>query len=1157
MKLAAAVEIKSRFSSSINLERDAAKGSLSGYIPTGRALDVVRRLAHGIADSSLGRSISITGPHGGGKSSLAVFIDCLVSPIASKEYKEAIALLKDFDSELADYWVKSVKGLNASSNGFYKATVTANREPILESLLRALKRATSEVTNSNKILHNKINALNVEKVVDAHTILSLVKELASIKPIIFMVDEFGKNLEAYVDSPSKGDPYILQALSELGQGVDALPIFIITLQHLSFDEYVQGTTVAQRREWAKIQGRFQDIPFIESALQSRRLVASVFSQKDSSIQQRYQKWLEYHKSLIAESGLSDIAKSADTLNAFPLDPLTLAILPPLCSRYGQNERTLFSFLASKEKSSVASYMAEKEFSKTSELEFVGLDRVYDYFLESASTLLSTSSSASRWLEIETRIRDAQGLEIDELKVLKAIGILNLISSGGALRASRSVLKLTLAKTSVSSNELEKKFNQILEKLQNKGLIVYRAFADEFRIWQGSDFDLRSAVEIARKSVAQTALYKILNEVSDLGPVVAARASQDKGVLRVFRQVFADLSEDFSPESQVDEHLDGLVVFSTREHSENTKLKFKNFNKPIVVLYPDDLTLLHDIALEVTAIYQVLFHSKEETLDWVARKELIERYVVVKQKLHEVISTAWLKSSQWFCLSPKQFKLNSAKGLSSALSQVTDLVYSNTPCVSNEMIARRELTVQGAKARRTLLESIRTSVHREAFGITGFGPERAIYEALFRSTGLHSFSKSEGWKIKRPTDPLWAEVWDVLNVAVDGATGERISISDIQNLLTKSPYGLKEGILPLLSFAVLTSRRNDLAIYEHGSLILDLDDAVLERLAKNPVNFTVRNYAAKSKSRSIYLNEIVKTFGISNLNNEGTFIQIIKALYREIYSLNPYAKSTKVGLSRESVAIRQAFLTASEPDTLLFEQIPQIAGFKPILPDVQLKETEAAKLVLKLAGYFRELKYSYPNLLEQIRISIAEATSTNGELASMRKQLQGQAANLEGRVLDKSLHSFVVAIQRDELTNQEWLENLAMVTLEGAPARSWNDEDINLFSVKIYEMGGAIKRLQALLYDRLSKNETPFEAIRVTLTHPDGSEDVDVVSITEQEKRQIAGVMNTVSEQLESIFGSSSAGKSALLAWLASDKKVSEMTISGKTDSPTRKAKKNA
>jgi putative ribosome biogenesis GTPase RsgA len=54
-----------------------------------------------------------------------------------------------------------------------------------------------------------------------------------------------------------------------------------------------------------------------------------------------------------------------------------------------------------------------------------------------------------------------------------------------------------------------------------------------------------------------------------------------------------------------------------------------------------------------------------------------------------------------------------------------------------------------------------------------------------------------------------------------------------------------------------------------------------------------------------------------------------------------------------------------------------------------------------------------------------------------------------------------------------------------------------------------------------------------MTHPDGSEVVDVVSITEQEKIQVSKLMGTVTEQLKSLFGSSSAGKSALLAWLTS------------------------
>jgi hypothetical protein len=339
----------------------------------------------------------------------------------------------------------------------------------------------------------------------------------------------------------------------------------------------------------------------------------------------------------------------------------------------------------------------------------------------------------------------------------------------------------------------------------------------------------------------------------------------------------------------------------------------------------------------------------------------------------------------------------------------------------------------------------------------------------------------------------------------------------------------------------------LAIYEHGTLILDLDEAVLERLTKNPFNFTIRNYALDSSSRTLFLEEIVDTFSISNAGAEDTFIQIIKALYREMYAFNPYTKQTKDGISTSTFKIRLAFTTATEPDRLLFEQVPEIFGKDAVFPDTALTRPGAKKLAQELAGAFRELKSAYPNLLEKVKKFIAESTSTNSELVLMRKQLEGQAANLEGRVLDRSLQTFVVAIQRKELSDQEWLENLAMVTLDGSPARSWGDDEINQFTLRIYEIGGALKRLQALLYDRLSRDETPFEAVRVTLTHPDGSEQVDVLSITQHEKQQITEAMASVFAIIESMFGSSSAAKSALMAWLASAPQAAKKEVQNRKD----------
>ena len=47
------------------------------------------------------------------------------------------------------------------------------------------------------------------------------------------------------------------------------------------------------------------------------------------------------------------------------------------------------------------------------------------------------------------------------------------------------------------------------------------------------------------------------------------------------------------------------MFSTSADSDLKNIDFQDSNRPIVVLIPQDLDLLHDIALEVTAIHQEL------------------------------------------------------------------------------------------------------------------------------------------------------------------------------------------------------------------------------------------------------------------------------------------------------------------------------------------------------------------------------------------------------------------------------------------------------------------------------------------------------------------------------------------------------------------------
>src|SRR3712207_105074 len=92
-KLAAIKTPKERFARSINLERDGGSDALAGYLPVGRALESVDRLASALASPRSEAALSITGPYGSGKSSLALLLDALFANRESQEHRTARSLL--------------------------------------------------------------------------------------------------------------------------------------------------------------------------------------------------------------------------------------------------------------------------------------------------------------------------------------------------------------------------------------------------------------------------------------------------------------------------------------------------------------------------------------------------------------------------------------------------------------------------------------------------------------------------------------------------------------------------------------------------------------------------------------------------------------------------------------------------------------------------------------------------------------------------------------------------------------------------------------------------------------------------------------------------------------------------------------------------------
>ncbi len=408
---------------------------------------------------------------------------------------------------------------------------------------------------------------------------------------------------------------------------------------------------------------------METPAQSRRLIAAAVDQSSEPLRVQVEDWYRKAHPAFAKAGLRDVAVEGS--DAYPLHPLALAVLPELCSRYGQNERTLFSFMAGAEPLAVPAFLDRTQWEPGEALPFVGLDRIYDYFVDSAGSFVGASATASRWLEIETRIRDTAGLKPLELRVLKTIGVLNLVSTSGRLRASRGLIELAFVDGRRDA-QARRKVRAALTSLEAAGLITYREFADDYRVWHGSDFDLRGAVERARREVQGRSLAELLNEAAPLEPAIAGRHSQEKGILRVFRQRYADRIDDLDRTGQ-DLHWDGDVLFLTNA-SEPPAVSRRRDEAPVVVVLPHELDAVREAAIEAAALGLAVSSAAAESADWVARRELIERAVSAQQAVRAAAHRAWGSDRSTWWLLGNRHSLDRDGGPSAILSNVSDEIF---------------------------------------------------------------------------------------------------------------------------------------------------------------------------------------------------------------------------------------------------------------------------------------------------------------------------------------------------------------------------------------------------------------------------------------------------------------------------------------------------
>ena len=189
------------------------------------------------------------------------------------------------------------------------------------------------------------------------------------------------------------------------------------------------------------------------------------------------------------------------------------------------------------------------------------------------------------------------------------------------------------------------------------------------------------------------------------------------------------------------------------------------------------------------------------------------------------------------------------------------------------------------------------------------------------------------------------------------------------------------------------------------------------------------------------------------------------------------------------------MAAVEPDKLLFDSLPKILGFHPVPANTETyRDTRA--YADGIGDVLHDLSRCYDRLLGELIELLLETSAETTRLA-----ITGQAAALEGEVLNPTVRGFVLTLANDGMdADTDWIKAVATVVAKKAPAE-WTDADLARFRRELPQQVAAFQRLVALHAERRADGGGPFNALRVTITRPDGSEHVDLVGIDESQRHR--------------------------------------------------------
>lgn len=876
-------------------------------------------------------------------------------------------------------------------------------------------------------------------------VANALKEQTKYSGITIIFDEFSKFLEANLEKSKMLNFKIIQDMAEAATRSKEAQIHFTCITHKDILDYSSSDS------FKTVEGRFRKLRFVASSEQSYELIANAIIKKPcfrdfcSIYKDDFKKVSDQSTLTTLFSDLS--AKTYEeklVYGCFPLSPFSSYALLHVSELVGQNERTLFTFLAQKDQFTFQSFINQE----IETVNWITVDYIYCYFEELFKKEIFNTSVHSIWSKTDSALR--QVTDETQRKILKAIAIINMIGDDRLKPVPAHIKGALLLDDEIFENATRNLLKQH---------ILSQRDSTEFVLLTANGVDVQRSVDNYVKTVlTKINICETLTQSCELGFVMPRAYNDRYSMLRCFKNIYMEANAFIHCKNAnqllTEYPYDGLIINIVSLDDCMTdkvlkKIKSMSDTAQIVVCVSDQPFIYERILKQYEAVKKL--HETSDDPHFLEELEVLGEDL--QKRIQNLVYTMYAPSSEHSSFWSYKGRLDITRQveLNHAISDICSECYSLTPVVNNEMVNKCNLNSQNTKARDFVVEWIfQHSEDNTIPCIEGAGPEASIFKSAFKRTGLDVSTIV--------TDPGMNEVLNRITTFIKESEKGKNNFQQLYQILTSAPYGMRKGIIPLYIAYAMRPYKNSVILYFKDKEV-ELSAATLSNLNTNPENYALL-IETGTEEKNVYLNgleELFEKYSDHKTPSINRIYTIVKSMQAWIRSLPEYTKKFRMYWENGECkqVMKQTEVVRAE---LMRFEINSRELLFDLLPSQLSKDEEYSECIGKIKNIKDFLDIHLMNCCEELvkKLTAMFLPGYRGSLSrAMMSWYEKLPETTKTHVFDSDANALLTTARSIESYDDMELLNVLISIFVSIAIEDWNDSLAETFVKNISE---AISRI---------------------------------------------------------------------------------------------------